>query len=164
MSPGKCNLILIKTCCWHCLHTDTDLQLSSPHFSSTSSIILFFFCWSSKLWLPHIFYLIPSLAPFTSCPSSYLLLFLLLSVTYIVLFSSWFFLFHCSPTTTRRKSELSAGKLSSSTTTSWRQRSPLISSERTMWVNRTTCCKFTYHRLLRQCCGHMLLHHETPVG
>lgn len=31
MNSGKCNLILIKTCCWHQPCTDRNFRLSSPH-------------------------------------------------------------------------------------------------------------------------------------
>lgn len=53
MSAGKCNLLLIKTCCWHWLQTDSDLRLSSSHFSSP--LLSFYFS---------------SLAPPTLAPSS----------------------------------------------------------------------------------------------
>ncbi len=78
MSTGKCNLLLIKTCCWHWLQTDSDLQLSSSHFSSP----LLSSCFSSvaaPTLAPSSFscYLNTRLFPLTLyflCPSSYHLL------------------------------------------------------------------------------------------
>lgn len=161
MSTGKCNLLLIKTCCWHRLQTDSDLRLSSSHFSSPSSIILFFFsvapptlapssfsCYLNTQLFPPTFYFLPPLLMIHSDCN-------ILCFCFFNNFSSLvnFFLWHCRPSTMKRKRELSAGKSSSSTTTSWRQRSPSINSERTTWVAWAASCEMGCHWHLCQHCA-----------
>lgn len=48
MNSGKCNLLLIKTCCWHRLQTDSNLRLSSSHFSSPLLSSCFSLCCCSN--------------------------------------------------------------------------------------------------------------------
>lgn len=91
-----------------------------------------------QLWLSHLFRYLFSLT-LTSCPSSYHPLchpwgFCSFSFSPVSLLTCPFFLLHRSHSTTRRKREPSAGKSLFSTIISWRRRSPLINSERTMWV------------------------------
>lgn len=147
MSSGKCNLLLIKTCCWHRFRTDTDLGLSSSHFSSPL-LSSYFSSVGPPTLAPLSFscYLNTQLFPLTLWLSSYnLLCHLLSSLPLISLLTCLFFLLHCSPSTMKRKREPSAGRSSSSTTTSWKRRSPLTSSERTMWVLRAPSCNTGSH-------------------
>lgn len=51
MSAGKCNLLLIKTCCWLGLQTDSNSKLSGAQFSP--SPLSSYFPRSLHLW-PHL--------------------------------------------------------------------------------------------------------------
>lgn len=110
MNAGNCNLLLIKTCCWRWLLTDDNSELSCSQVSSSPLS-----CFS---FLP------PTLPP------SYFSLCFPLALYWIA------FLYY-SLTTMKRKREPYGEKSLSSTTTSWRRRSPSISWERTMWVPKT---------------------------
>lgn len=57
MSADKCNLLLIKTCCWHRLQTDSNLKLSCSQFSSPLLSSYFSFSRSS-IFGSHIFLLL----------------------------------------------------------------------------------------------------------
>lgn len=88
MNSGKCNLILIKTCCWHQPRTDRNFRLSSPHPTLP--------LWSPSLlqhWLSLVSpcrYLDPRLLPLTLSPCSYHVLCLQLpSSSQLVFFSNF---------------------------------------------------------------------------
>lgn len=158
MSAGKCNLLLIKTCCWHRLQTDNDLRLSFSHFSS-ALLSSYFSSVAPPTLAPSSFsrYLNIQLFPLTSYflpPYNLLhLTFCFLFLFSISLLPCQLFLLHCSPSTMKRKREPSAGKSSSSTITSWRRRSPSINSERTMWVLKGASCNKGSHWPLCQHCA-----------
>lgn len=126
MNAGNFNLLLIKTCCWHWLHTEGNPGHSCSQFSSSPSVVLLS---SLQLYLPFIplyFFVLP--------------------------FTRLFSFLYDSPTTMKRKREPSGEKSSSSTTTSWRRRSPSISSERTTWVSTTAWSGTGCHKSeLSQC-------------
>lgn len=73
MSAGKCNLLLIKTCCWLWLQTDNNSKLSAAQFSP--SPLSSYFPQSLHLW-PHLSLLSPLLVSLPAPQTTLLTLFL----------------------------------------------------------------------------------------
>lgn len=114
MSSGKCNLLLIKTCCWHRLFRLIMTHGSLPLILLPLFYHLIFPLLLLQLWLTHLSLFLSQLFPL----NLYLLcLYLIIYSVMSPLPPCWFFLLHCSLSTMKRKREPSAGRSSSSTTT-----------------------------------------------
>lgn len=123
MGHGQCNLPLITTCYWQRKSVNTDWLAALHLFSRLLSPA---FLWIS---LPLLSLLLSPLLSLPLLPLPGLSNPNFLSFSPLSTSPVWF-----SPSTMRMRKERWVERSSSSTITSWRPRSPLKSSERTMWV------------------------------